>query len=183
MGSSSDPFERRGTLVLRIIYVLVVLGLMLVLGRSTEAWGIPVVAIVLYAIWRKWGTPRLDAWNDGQNEKYRRERLEREAAHARIAALDAALDAERKPYIPRMAFDAETQRANGMPMYHTSYISPEQQRYLEEWFPDEDGLPSLKAGVYVTPIRVTGPELIDAPPPERPFFIPVKRIEPRRYTD
>ena len=130
-------------------------------------------------LWSKALYPRMDRWNDGQNAKYRRERLARERleaeAHARIAAFDEAITSARSAYVPRSAFDAETQQAMGMPMYHTHYISPEHQRYLEEFYVDDEGLPSLKAGVHVYPIPVTGPELIDAPPKPRGFVIPVER--------
>ena len=99
----------------------------------------------------------------------------------RIARTPAVPDPDPFPTWPkhdhvprRTAFDFQTQRDAGVPRYHVHYISPSHQRYLEEFYPDPDGLPSLKAGWYLTPIPVTGPRRIDAPPPERPVFIPAQ---------
>ena len=172
MGRSSDPFDRRATVICRTLYVFGVIAGMLVLGFSTRAWIIPIVAIGLYIPWNRVCMPRLDAWAERENQRAREERLRREAAERWIAELDRQLDNARTPQPPRIAFDAETQFAHGMSRYHTHLITPHHQRYLEEFYPDDEGNPSLKAGVYVMPIPVAGPERLDAPPAERPTFIP-----------
>lgn len=164
--------ERILAIVTWMIGLLILYGVMMVIGFSSNAWITPLTFIGIYLLWRRTITPRLDAWAERENQRARDERLRREAAHRWIAELDRQLDNARTPQPPRIAFDAETQFAHGMPRYHTHLITPRHQRYLEEFYPDPEGNPSLKAGVYITPVHVTGPERLDAPPPERPTFIP-----------
>ena len=105
-------------------------------------------------------------------------RRERNTIKRQMLAMDAALRSARATKARQddestagLAFDWEVQRRFGLTRYHTELLTPDDQRYLEEFWSDPD-LPSRKAGLYITDLADFGPEKIGAPPRQKHFFIP-----------